>query len=159
MSSLVLEGPVLHESLLTRKIASIRDLPTGVVSPGNPHLSSDDEFVDAVARSGSQGRLGRDGVRAALFARYSTGENELGFYGLEAESEADADERERALREIWAHNGRHGRSRVHRKGLVLLVVWHDDVSPECWESVNATVVEQLNAPIHNDGSPGTASNE
>jgi hypothetical protein len=70
---------------------------------------------------------------------------------LEAESEADADEREKALREIWAHNSRHGRSRVHRKGLVLLVIWHDDVSPECWESVNATVVEQLNAPHHHDG--------
>ena len=151
LTSLLLEGPELHESLRLRKISSIRDLPTGLVTPRNPHLSTDDGFVQAVARGGSQGRLGRDGIRTALFARYSTGENELGMYGLEAESEADADEREEALREIWAHNGRHGRSRVHRKGLVLLVVWHDDVSPECWESVNATVVKKLNAPLHNDG--------
>lgn len=147
LRSLVLEGPELHESLHTRKIASIRDLPTGVKSPANPHLSSENEFIQAVARGGSQGRLGGDGIRTALFARYSTGENELGFYGLETESEAVADEREEAIREIWAHNGRFGRSRVHRKGLVLLVVWHDNVSPECWESVNATLVEQLNAPL------------
>ena len=151
LSSLILDGPELHESLRTRKMDSMRDLPTGIVSPGNPYLSADDEFVQAVARGGSQGRLGKDGIRTALFARYSTGENELGFYGLEAESETHADEREKALHEIWAHNGRHGRSRVHRKGLILLVVWHDDVSPECWESVNATVVERLNALLHNDG--------
>ncbi len=151
LSSLVLDGPELHTSLRTLKMGAIRDLPTGIASAGNPHLSKDDDFVLAVARGGSQGRLGRDGIRTALFARYSTDENELGFYGLEAASEADADEREKALRKIWAHNGRHGRSRVHRKGLVLLVVWHDDVSAECWESVNVSIVKQLNATLQNDG--------
>lgn len=37
------------------------------------------------------------------------------------------------------------RMRVYRAGLVLLVLWHDGVSPECWSSVNARVAERLNA--------------
>ena len=50
---------------------------------------------------------------------------------------------EDALRGIWAHNVRIGRARVHRGDLVLVVVWHDGVSLDCWEAVNAKVAEQL----------------
>lgn len=113
--------------------------------PGNQHLSTDDEFVEAISRGGSQGRLGREGIHAALYARYATSENEVGCYGLEAVSNADADQREKSLREIWAHSGRLERASVHRKGLMLFVIWNDGVSPECWESVNASVVKRLNA--------------
>jgi hypothetical protein len=80
-----------------------------------------------------------------LYALY-VGESELGFYGFEAASGADADQREDALREIWAKNVGVDRAHVHRKGLVLVVVWTDVVSPECWEAVNASVVERLGAP-------------
>ena len=102
-------------------------------------------FVAAIARNGSQGSLGREGIRSALYALYGE-KNELGFYGLEAVSAADADRWEEALRKIWAHNGRMGIAQVHRKGPVLVVVWTDGVSPECWEAVNARVVERLAAP-------------
>lgn len=144
LDSLVLEGHELHASLRTRRVDdSIRHLPPGVLPPRNPHTSTDAGFVEAIARSGSQGRLGREGIRSVLYALY-VAESELGFYGLEAESVADANQREDALREIWAHNARLDRAHVYRVGLVLRVVWTDGVSPECWSSVNASVVERLN---------------
>ena len=92
------------------------------------------------------GRLGREGIRSALYARYAAGEKEVGIYGLEVESDAAADQREEAVRAIWAHNGRLGRARVHRKGLVLVVVWHTGVSPECWKAVNTRIADRLVAP-------------
>ena len=145
LDSLVFEGHELHASLRTREPDHRnRHLPAGVVPPGNPHLSTDAEFVEAIARTGSQGTLGREGIRSALYALY-VGEKELGFYGLEAESVADANQREDALREIVANMVSLDRMRFYRAGLVLLVVWHDGVSPECWSSVNARVVERLNA--------------
>jgi len=143
LDCLVLEGHELHPSLLTRQLDSIRDLPPGVVPPQNPQLSSDDNFVQAIAHSSSQGRLGREGIRSALYARYAAGERDLGIYGLEVKSDADADQRENALREIWAQNGRRDLARVHRKGLMLVVGWHSGVSPECWQAVNARLVERL----------------
>ncbi len=145
LESLVLEGHELHASLRTREPDHRnRHLPPGVLPPGNPHLSADAAFVEIIARGASQSRLGREGIRSVLYALY-VGERELGFYGLEAESVADANQRKDALREVWAHNARMGIARVHRAGLVLLVVWHDGVSPECWSSVNARVLERLNA--------------
>ena len=96
------------------------------------------------ARIASQGRLGGKGVRAALYALY-LGESEVGLYGLEAASPADADRLEGVLRGIWAHNESLGRARVHRKGQVLVVVWNNGVSTSCWEAVNAEVVERLRA--------------
>jgi hypothetical protein len=116
-----------------------------MVPKGNPHISTDPLFLEAIARSGSQGQLGGGGIRSVLFAVYIA-ERELGFYGLEAASEADANDREIALRDIWAHNVRLDRARVHRAGLVLVVVWTDGVSPECWEAVNRSVAERLVAP-------------
>jgi hypothetical protein len=144
LDSLVFEGHELHASLRTRQIDdSHRHLPPGVLPPGNPHLSTDAAFVEVIARNASQGRLGSEGIRSVLYALY-VGEKELGFYGLEAESVADANQREDALREVWANNASFDRARVYRAGLVLLVVWHDGVSPECWSSVNARVAERLN---------------
>ena len=53
MTPLVLEGHELHASLMTRQLDdySIRPVPRAVVG-GNPHLSADAEFVEAIARSG-----------------------------------------------------------------------------------------------------------
>jgi hypothetical protein len=82
------------------------------------------------------------GVRAALYALYF-GESEVGLYGLEAATPADADRLEGVLRGIWALNASLGRARVHRKGKVLVVAWNNGVSPSCWEAVNAGVAERL----------------
>jgi len=145
LGSLVLEGHELHTSLKTRQIDdSVRHVPRALI-PENPHLSTDAAFVAVIARNGSQGSLGREGIRSALYALYRE-KNELGFYGLEAVSAADADRWEEALRKTWAHNVRLGIAQVHRKGLVLVVVWTDGVSPECWKAVNASIVERLSAP-------------
>jgi hypothetical protein len=144
LESLVLEGHELHASLRTRQIDEpSRHLLPGALPPGNPHLSADAGFVEAIARGQSQGTLGREGIRSVLYALY-VGEKELGFYGVEAESVAEANRRENAVRRIMAHNVGLGIARVYRAGLVLLVVWHDGVSPECWSSVNARVIERLN---------------
>ena len=146
LDSLVLEGHALHASIVAGRLDSFRDLPPGVVPPKNPQLSSDDGFVRAIARGSSQGRLGREGIRSALYARYAAGEKDLGIYGLEAKSDADAGQREKALREVWAYNIRLDRVRVHRKGLVLVVAWHSGVSAECWEAVNARIAERMIVP-------------
>lgn len=144
----LLEGHELHASLQTESFESIPNLPAGMVLPKNPHLSTDAKFVEATARGGSQGRLNGDGMRSALYARYAADKSEIGFYGLEANSEADADQREKALREIWAYNASLDRARVYRRGLALFVVWiwTDGVLPECWEAVKTKVEERLIAP-------------
>jgi hypothetical protein len=144
LAPLVLEGHELHNSLVTRELSEIRHVPRSVVG-GNPYLSAGSEFVEAIARGGSQGRLDGRGVRLALYAFYGA-ESDLGFYGLEAASEADADRLEDALRGVWAHNVRLNRARVHRGNLVLVVVWHDGVSLDCWEAVNSGIAERLVAP-------------
>ena len=146
LDALAVEGRELHASLRTPRLDSFRDLPTGVAPPKNPHLSSDDKFVQVIARNSSQGTLGREGIRSALYARYFAGEKEVGIYGLEAESDAAADRREEALRAIWAYNVRRDLARVHRRGPVLVVVWHSGVSPECWDAVNASIADRLVAP-------------
>ena len=138
------EGPDLHASLRARKIdESTRHLPAGLRPPKNPYVSTQPEFVHAIARSSSQGRLSEVGVRAVLYGLYSA-EHDLGLYGIEAESMVEADRRETLLREIWAHNARLNRARVHRKDLFLIVVWTDGVSPECWQSVNEHVIKRMN---------------
>ena len=150
---LVMEGSELHPSLVTRAIDDVRYLPRSVLHR-NPQHSSDPEFVRAVARSGSQGNLDGEGLDSALYAFYalyalyalSPGEGEVGLYGLEAASTADADRREAAVRKIWAHNARLNRARVHRQGLILVVVWADGLSPEAWEAVNAALADRLIAP-------------
>jgi len=143
---LVLEGRDLHPSLVTRQLdgSPIRHVPSTVLRR-NPQHSADPEFVKAIASSGSQGNLGPEGIRSALYALY-LGEGEVGLYGLEASSAADARRLENALREIWARNASLDRARVHRGGRVLVVVWTDGLSPEVWEAVNRGVVERLPAP-------------
>ncbi len=143
---LVLDGHDLHASLVTQHLddGPHRHVPRDVLRD-NPQLSTEAEFVEAIARSGSQGRLGSEGIRAALYALYQ-GDSQIGFYGLEAESTAEADRREILLRDIWAYNVSLDRARVHRGGKVLVVVWNDIVSASCWEAVNAVVVERLGAP-------------
>jgi hypothetical protein len=143
---LVLDGHELHATLVTQRIEDVLRLhvPRAVLRE-NPMLSTDADFVEAIARSGSQGRLGAEGIRAALYALYR-GESEIGLYGLEAASTADADRREGLLREIWAHNASLDRARVHRRGKVLVVVWNNGVPASIWEAVNAVVVERLAVP-------------
>lgn len=145
LAPLVVDGPELHASLVTRKLEDAARYRLTTVLPDNPHLSTDAEFVEAIAQVASQGRLGGEGIRAALYALY-LGESELGVYGLEAASPADADRLEGPLRGIWAYNESLGRTRVYREGQVLVVVWHSGVSPSCWEAANARVVERLTAP-------------
>jgi hypothetical protein len=145
LNPLVLYGHELHASLVTEQIDEVPlHVPRGVLRD-NPQLSTDSEFVEAVARGGSQGQLGGEGIRAALYALYR-GEGEVGFYGLEAASTADANRLEGLLRGIWAKNASLNRARVHRGGDVLVVVWTDGVSTSCWEAVNAVVAERLVAP-------------
>ncbi len=146
LGSLVLEGHELHASLKTRQIGRFGSthVPRALL-PGNPHVSTNAAFVAAIARNGSQGSLGREGIRSALYALYRE-KNELGFYGLEAVSAADADRWEEAIRKVWAHNVRLGMTQVHRKAWFLSSYGTDGVSPECWKAVNAKVVERLSAP-------------
>ena len=149
LGSLVLEGHELHASLKTRQLddSDRRHHVPRALLPGNPHVSTNAAFVAAIATCASQGNLGREGVRSALYALY-LGKKELGFYGLEAESAAEADRWEGSMRKVMSHNVRLGMMQVHRQGLVLVVVWRDwpdGVSPECWEAVNAKVVERLSA--------------
>lgn len=121
LSPLVLEGRELHPSLVTRQLDDdpIRPVPRSVLR-GNPQHSTDAEFVQAIASSGSQGKLGREGIRSALYALY-LGDGEVGFYGLEAASAADANRLEDALREIWSHNMSIDHARVHRGAWFLLL--------------------------------------
>ena len=146
LDPLVVDGQELHASLVTRKLEDAARLRLATVLRDNPYLSTDAGFVDAIAQIASKGRLGGgEGIRAALYALY-LGESELGLHGLEAASPTDADRLEGVLRGTWAHNESLGRALVHREGKVLVVVWHNGVSPSCWEAVNAGVEKRLTAP-------------
>ena len=146
LETLLFEGQELHPSLITQTVESLTEVPASMTLLRNPCISMDKQFVEATARGGSQGRLDGVGMRAALYARYSDGKSDIGFYGLEAESEAIADQREKLLREIWAHNESLDRTRVYRNGQILCVVWlwTDGELPECWQAVKAKVAERLN---------------
>ena len=108
-------------------------------------MSSEPDFVRAIARAGSQGRLDDDGIEAALYSLYFS-EKELGLYGLQAVSAEVAEVREELVREIWAYNASANRARVHRSGEFIVVVWHDGVSPSAWEAVNKIVADRLGSP-------------
>lgn len=142
---MLLKGYELHPTLITPEPRLIQDLPTGMVLESNPHVSEDGGFIEATARGGSQGRLDGSGMRAALYARYVIDESSIGIYGLEAESGAVADERERALREIWAHNVGLDRAIVRRKDLAVFVVWiwTRDPVPDYWSDVKGSVDTRL----------------
>lgn len=139
---LVFEAHELHESL---EALPVDDVPLHVprdVLADNPQLSSEPEFVAAVTRGSSQGRLQDEGIRTALYAVYR-GDSVLGIYGLEARSAADAERLEGLLREIWTVNASLERARVHRGGQILAVVWNAPETPSCWEAVNAAVAQRL----------------
>jgi hypothetical protein len=141
LNPLVLDGHGLHASLVTQQID---DVPRAVLRD-NPQLSTEPEFVEVVARGGSQGQLGGEGIRAAFYAVYR-GRSEVGRYGLEASSTANANRLEGLLREIWTTNASLDRARIHRGGEILVVVWNHPVSPSCWKAVNTVVAERLVAP-------------
>jgi len=147
LGPLVVDGPELHASLVTRSLEDAAKHQLAPVLRDNPYLSTDSAFVDVIARYASQGRLGGGkGVRVALSALYrGEGEGKVGLYGLEAVSPTDADRLEGVLRAVNAFQVRLGLARVHREGNVLVVVWHRGVSRSCWEAVNAGVVERLTA--------------
>ena len=141
---MVFEGSELHPSLRTRKADEPAwHVRSGFVLPRNPCVSSDAEFVETISRSSSQGRIPSSGVQSALYAAYDADEKRVLLRGLEAASDHDAGWREAALRSIWAVNVRGGNIRVHRKGTLLVVVWHQGLSPESWEAVNASVAKKL----------------
>lgn len=145
LTPLVLEGPELHPSLVTRRLEGAATYLLAPVVRANPYLSTDREFVNLLTRVASQDRLpGGKGVRAALYALY-LGEREVGLYGLETASRADADRVEDVLRKIWSHNASLELAQVHRRGNVLVVVWSAPDSPSCWEAMNARVAEILAA--------------
>ena len=148
LESLVFEGSELHPSLRSHRIELLRDLPDGLEFPANPHVSADEAFVHATARGGSQGRLDGAGMVEALYARYTDGESEIGFYGLQAGTAVEADQREAALREIWAHNAALDRTYVYRRGPLLLVVWlwTDGPLPESWVAVRSKVAQIMGSP-------------
>ena len=141
---MVFEGSELLFSLRTRGT----DEPAWHVGPGfvlprNPCVSSDADFVETISRSSSQGRIPRDGVQSALYAAYGDEEKRVLIRGLEATSDHEASWREAALRSIWSVNMRGERVRVHRNGTLLVVVWHQGLSPESWKAVNASVAKRL----------------
>lgn len=137
LDALLIEGPELHPTLQTVTPGKIRNLPAGVDFKINPEVSDNPSFIRGVARGGSQGRLDGSGMVAALYARYSDGSSDIGFYGLAAETEQLATERELVLRDIWAHNNGLDRTHVYRKDKVLLVVWiwSKGELPESWQAV------------------------
>ena len=145
LERLAVEGTELHSSLVTRQLdnGTVRHVPRDVLH-AIPEVSTNPEFVAAIARSGSQGNLGAEGIDAALYALYSA-ERDVGFYGLQAASADDADRLHKALGKIWSHNISIERARVHRGGLLLVVVWTDGVAPDVWEAVNAGVAKRLSA--------------
>ncbi len=143
LGAIALSGPELYKHLKTHPSTSIRHLSKSINMRRNPSISLDSDFVTAVAGSSSQGRLKPGGIRAALYGYYKEGTVDLGIYGLEATSPAAADKREKEIRAIWAFNAKVDRVRIHRKGLILVVIWHDGVSDECWASVNESVVVGL----------------
>gem|GEM_PF-4266669 len=145
--SLIFEGHELHASLTTCGTEQpARHMSRAMVLPTNPYISTDGEFVEAVAGSTSMGRRRtRDGFRSALYACYGNKKGIVLLRGLEAESAIDADWRETALRKIWDHNVKVNRAMVHRKGLLLVVVWHEGLSLEHWNAVNRNVTARLSS--------------
>ena len=141
LERVAMEGSELHASLGPKDLEEAHHgVPEGILR--SPQLSSDPRVVESVGSFASQGQLDGEGIRRVLFAVYE-GESEVGLYGLEAASPGIADGLETRLRAIWAHNVSLERTRIHRGGAVLLVVWHDGVTPGCWEAVNARLVARL----------------
>lgn len=144
LNSLLLQANEMHPSLETRAFTrdSIRHVSFDVLQ-ANPQHAHNSKFIKAVARSGSQGQLNGENMLSALYALYHAQED-LGFYGFEASTTQFADQFEATLRKIWAHNVSIGRANVYRNDTVLVVIWHDGVTLDVWNAVNAKVVSVLN---------------
>lgn len=144
LDSLLVDGAELHPTLKTE---SVDNLPAGRDFPANPWQSTAPAFIESMARYGSQGRLDGEGMNDALFAQYTDGSSEIGFYGLAAENESVALQREQDLREIWAHNHGLDRTHIHRQGLVLLVVWirTGDELPAAWHAVKQWAAQKMSS--------------
>ncbi|MCR9247647.1 MAG: hypothetical protein NXI31_21690 [bacterium] len=143
LEPIVLEGPELHPSLVTRKLPDVLGLHVDrKVLRGNPTRSSAPDFVEHITRASSQGRLSNQGIREALYALYRA-EKDVGFYGLETAAIEDADRLEGIVRDIWAMNASLDRAKVHRRGKVIVIVWTDGVAPDCWAAVNRCIAERL----------------
>lgn len=141
---MVFDGRELLPSLRTRKADEpVWHMRSGFVLPRNPYVSTNEEIVEGISRSSSQGRIPGGGIQSALYAAYGDEDKRVLLRGLEAASDRDASWREAALRDIWAKNMRFGNIRIHRKGTLLVVVWHQGLSPESWEAVNASVAKRL----------------
>ncbi|MEO1527872.1 MAG: hypothetical protein AAFX06_20770 [Planctomycetota bacterium] len=155
LSGFLFQADELHASLHLTDPETTSEVPADLGWTSNPEVSEQSPFLEAVARGGSQGRLDSAGMRAALYARYTDGMNEIGVYGLEAKSMKDADQREALIREIWAHNESLDRTRVYRRGRVLFVVWlwtKEDAPLECWESTKRRFQQRLDKlQAGNDG--------
>lgn len=134
---------LFDESIKAHSLDSIRHLPQGMKIPSNPYYASDSVFVNAIGGASSQGQLDGVGVSAAFYGLYEADEIDFGIYGLQASSELTADDREEKLHQIWGKNISLDRARVHRDKLVLILVWHDGIQPELWDSVNAKIDTRL----------------
>ncbi len=145
LASLLLDGHELHVTLRAQKNIKPASVPSGIEMVSNPQLSVDRAFIEGTARGGSQGRLDGNGMQSAMYARYTDGQADIGFYGLTAETDLIADMREVAIRDIWAHNNSQDRTYVYRKDRVLLVVWiwAKDELPESWSAVQSIVKERM----------------
>lgn len=142
LKDLLAQGHEIHHTLQSEPV---NELLPGMSLKTNPQWSTDQAFIEVIARRGSQGRLTGVGMQEALFAQYSDGDSEFGLYGLAAENESVAVQREQALREIWAHNHSLDRTHIHRQGVMLLVVWvrTGETLPAVWDAVKAWAARRL----------------
>ena len=159
LSALAVDGPDLHPSLVALPVPELPLHVPHALLRSNPQHSADADFVAAVARGGSQGgRLDAQGVQEALYAVYRDEDDvTIGVYGMETESAHEADRREARLREIWAHNARADRTRVHRGGNVLAVVFCHPATPAHWDAVNDFIAERIGAPEQPAGAATAAT--
>ncbi|MEM1081505.1 MAG: hypothetical protein AAGH65_07970 [Pseudomonadota bacterium] len=149
MSELMLDGQELHPALTTVLMSAetIRHVPLEQINT-NPQRPEEPDVIDVIARSGSQGRMSSEGVSSALYALYTTGDRQIGLYGLEAATGPDADRIERELRSIWSHNVSLNRTQIHRHRQSLIVVWTDgDLPLVLWQGVNQAVSDRLSAGV------------
>lgn len=143
LKSLIIQAKDIHPLLETQQLSreSIRHISFDVLHD-NPQYSEDIKFVNAIARSSSQGKLNGKNIRSALYALYNAGKD-LGFYGLDTKNNRDAEQLEIKLRKIWSHNISIGRANVYRKGTVLVVIWHDGATKDVWKAINTKVLNTL----------------
>lgn len=144
LDSIAVQGNELHASLVTQSLAGLANFWPPPEMTGNPFLSEDPAFVEAISKRATQGAgIGDVNLHSALYAVHSSDGKVLGIYGLHAATSADADRAERKLRDTWAYGASLDAVRVHRAGDVLVVVWTRSESVADWEAINESVVARL----------------